>query len=114
LDRNAIIQVLQSEGFALFHATKKLSEYRRASESIYLKNAGTDHPVVIHGRYAPRIAALSSMGGVQRTKAVSKAYHNSNMRSFDLRQNTGRKPTRYGFDFGFTDVAGMRMFLGSL
>lgn len=108
------MRVLTSEGFTLVHETKKLLEYRRGNESVYLKNKGTDHPLVIHGRHAPRIGALASESGVRRTKAATKAYHNSNMRSFDLRQNAGRKPTRYGFDFGFTNAAGLASLLRAI
>jgi hypothetical protein len=111
---NEIATELEAEGFTKVHSTKKLLEYRRGNESVYLKESGTDHPLVIHGRHGPTVAALTRMPGVTRAKPVSKAYHNSNMRSFDLRRNTGKKPTRYGFDFGFNDASALRSFLQSL
>jgi hypothetical protein len=114
LDHSAILNVLQAEGFAKVHSTQKLSEFRQGNESVYVKSSGTDHPLVIHGKHGTNVPGLSRMRGVERRKSASKAYHNSNMRSFDLRQNTGKKPTRYGFDFGFGDALALRTFLGAL
>jgi hypothetical protein len=114
LDQSAIAKALRAEGFAKVHSTQKLTEYRRGNESIYVKASGTDRPLIIHGRHAPKVPALSSIPGVERVKSASQPYHNSNMRSFDLRQNTGKKPTRYGFDFGFSNSHALRNFLQSL
>jgi hypothetical protein len=114
LDQSAIAKALEAEGFGKVHSTKKLIEYRRGNESIYMKASGTDRPLIIHGRHAPNVAALSSIPGVERAKPASVAYHNSNMRSFDLRQNTGKKPTRYGFDFGFRNAGALKAFLSTL
>ena len=114
MDQAAIEKVLLAEGFAKHHETKKLIEYRRKSEAVYLKASGTDHPLIIHGKHAPSIANLAAISGVNRTKPSSKPYHNSNMSSFDLRQNTGTKPTRFGFDFGFDSPSALGAFLAAL
>lgn len=114
LNQTAMEGVLQTEGFLRVHSTKKLSEYRRGSESVYLKHSGTSHPLVVHGRHAQNVTSLAAAPGVERTKSSTKPYHNSNMRSFDLRQNTGKKSIRYGFDFGFGHIGAMRNFLQSL
>lgn len=108
------MKVLLAEGFSKHHETKKLVEYRRKSEAVYLKAGGTDHPLIIHGKHGSSIANLVAISGVNRTKPSSKPYHNSNMRSFDLRQNTGKKPTRFGFDFGFDSPSALKDFLASL
>ncbi|VVT12639.1 hypothetical protein [Erythrobacter sp. EC-HK427] len=114
MDKSAIESGLVLAGFVKVHATKKLIEYRQKSEAVYVKVGGTDHPLVIHGRHGPSIAKLAGMQGVRRAKPLSKPYHNSNMRSFDLRQNTGKKATRYGFDFGFDSPSALQSFLMSL
>lgn len=111
MDIRAIRDVLQTEGFIKVHATKKLEEFRRGSVSVYLKVQGTDHPLVVHGRHGANLPHLTAIHGVRRNKPATKPYHNSNMRSFETRQNTGKKVTRFGFDFGFESKAALEHFL---
>lgn len=114
MERKDIERTLAAEGFTCSHRTDKLAEYVKGRESVYLKLLSGTHLLIIHGRYAPRICALSALNGVVRKKPVTEAYHNSNMRHFELRQNTGKKPTRYGFDFDFTSEIGLRSLLSAL
>lgn len=114
MEKSQIERVLISEGYVRSRETDKLQEYVKGYESVYLKKNSDSHPLVIHGRHAPSMSKLTSLADVTREKSSVKAYHNSNMRSFDLRMNTGKKPTRYGFDFDFLSEKGLRSLLSAL
>ena len=114
LDRCSIVNGLSKAGFRKVHETTKVEEYRRGSNWIYLKVRGTDHPLVIHGRYASDLSQFAAIPGVVRSKASSTPYHNANMRSFEERLNRGLKPTRFGYDFGFSNTLALDAFLRKL
>ena len=111
MDNREIEQVLLSEGYSSRHETSKVSLFRKGTSNIYLKQAGTDRPLIVHGRYEPRVAEFEQIPGVLRQKPATAAYHNIHMSQFDLRMNRGRTPTRYGYDFGFETAAALRAFL---
>ena len=114
MDKSQIQRILSSEGFSCTHETEKLAEFTKGVEVVYLKKVSSSHPMVLHGKHASRVGVLTSIGGVVRTKPQKSPYHNSNMRHFDLRNNTGKKPTRYGFDFDFSSESGLRSLLSRL
>lgn len=114
LDSNKVSIGLIRAGFRQTGATTKLLQFERASQTVYVKVRGTDRPLVIHGKYGSHLSALLSISGVSRTKPSSTPYHNSNMRSFDERLNSGQRMTRYGYDFGFSDSAALANFLDAL
>lgn len=114
LDPNSIAIALTRAGYAKVHETSKVEEFRLGTHSLYLKRAGTDHPLVIHGKYASILLQLTQIPGSIRTKASTSPYHNANMRSFDQRLNRGQKPTCYGYDFGFRDLVSLQAFLAKL
>jgi hypothetical protein len=114
IDRTTILACLRKAGFSQLHETSKLLQFRSGNEVVYVKKAGTDHPLVIHGKHASKLKNFLSLPGVFRQKANVEPYHNAHMRAFDARQNRGMKPTRYGFDLGFESEQSLRDLLAKL
>ena len=114
MDRDQISKTLLAEGFVLRHETSKVALYQSGTTDVYLKQSGTDRPLVIHGRHGPNVPALLAISGVRREKPSTKPYHNIHMTRFDLRLNRGKTPTRFGFDFGFDDGVALKAFIGRI
>lgn len=114
IDPNEVLAGLVRAGFRQVGTSSKVSRYERGGETVYLKIKGTEHPLVVHGKHGSKLPILLAIPGVTRNKPSSAPYHNSNMRAFDERKNTGQRRTRYGFDFGFRDVAALADFLSAI
>jgi hypothetical protein len=65
------------------------------------------HPLVVHADNVRDFDKLVSIRGVERSKGRSDYYHNANMKAFGRRLNGGERPTRYGYDFDFSDTAAL-------
>lgn len=114
IDGYQTIAGLRTEGFVKVHETTKVFQFRRGNETVYVKAVGTSLPLVIGGWHAGRIASLVMLPGVLRHKSSADPYHNANMRAFGERVNRGKKPTRFGYDFGFEDEPALAQFLRAL
>jgi hypothetical protein len=107
-------KMLHDFGYAEDHRTLKVIAFQKDDKTVYLKRISTSHPLVIHSKHASKIPDLLGLSGVVRTKSTADPYHNANMRSFDLRQNRGAKPTRYGYDFNIRDEKSLANLLNKI
>ena len=99
-----------------FHETSKVKGFARGSSTMYLKkpkpgNSDVARPLVVQADDVRDFDKLMSIRGVERSKGRSHYYHNANMKAFGRRLNGGTRPTRYGYDFDFSDAAAMVAFL---
>jgi hypothetical protein len=104
-------RVLGACGYSPFHETSKVKGFARGSSALYLKKPkrGKDcvaRPLVVHADVRD-FDKLISIRGVERSKGRSHYYHNANMKAFERRLNGGARPTRYGYDFDFSDASAM-------
>jgi hypothetical protein len=109
-------RILLLSGYSPFHDTSKVKGFALGSTSLYLKKPkpgmdGVERPLVVHADDVKDFHKLMSISGVERSKGRDEYYHNANMIAFGRRLNDGEKPTRYGYDFDFSDVTSMSAFL---
>lgn len=109
-------RTILSAGYSPFHETSKVKGFALGSKSVYLKKPkhdadGVARPLVIHADDVKDFHKLMSIKGVERPKGSSDYYHNANMKAFGRRLNGGERPTRFGYDFDFSDMAAMAVFL---
>jgi hypothetical protein len=105
-------RVLLACGYSQFHETSKVKGFARGSSTMYLKKPkgggkAIARPLVVHADDVLDFDKLMSIRGVERSKGRSDYYHNANMKAFCRRLNGGVQPTRYGYDFDFSDTAAM-------
>lgn len=105
-------RVLIACGYTEFHETSKVKGFARGSSTMYLKKPklgkkDVARPLVVHADHVRDFDKLMSIRGVERSKGRSDYYHNANMKAFGRRLNGGARPTRYGYDFDFSDPAAM-------
>jgi hypothetical protein len=112
-------RTLATCGFTQFHETSKVKGFALGSKSVYLKKprAGRDgvvRPLVLNPSDVRDFDKLMSISGVERSKGRSNYYHNANMKAFQRRLNGGMRPTRYGYDFDFSDITAMSALLQAI
>ncbi|WP_277982322.1 HNH endonuclease [Sphingomonas faeni] len=92
-------------GFTQTHATKKLTRFDRGTVTLYVKDATTRLPIVIHPYYETRLAELRTVPGVTLDTPFGY-YINSNLSAFPRWRDAGRAtPSRYGIDLSCDDDA---------
>lgn len=92
-------------------------EHPRLPEPLFVKqsqslNARVKAPLVLHPRFEAQLPALLTIAGVEQ--GDSRYYHNSNLRGFPKRINTGATEVTYGVDLGFQHHAALAHVLEQL
>ncbi|MDA3186782.1 HNH endonuclease [Pseudomonas aeruginosa] len=66
---------------------------------VFVKQSASETPLVLHPKYEEQLSSWLSIQGVERGQTTY--YHNSNLRGFPKRRNTGATDISYGIDLGF-------------
>lgn len=108
-----IIVGLEAYGFIKRTENSKTIGYSNAEQTVYVKRENKRQPLILHPENQNRFTTLSAIAGVIVEKPL-RFYHNSTMRAFPERLNTGAKPTKYGLAFGFSDPPTFQIFMSNL
>lgn len=92
-------------------------EHPRLSEPLFVKqsqslNARVKAPLVLHPKFAALLPTLLAIAGVEQ--GDGGYYHNSNLRGFPKRINTGVTEVAYGVDLGFQHSGALAQVLEQL
>lgn len=112
MNTDDIIAGLETYGFIKRTENSKTIGYSNAEQTVYVKQENKRQPLILHPDNQNRFTRLSAIVGVTAEHPL-KFYHNSTMRAFPERLNTGKKPTKYGLAFGFDDPSAFRIFMSS-
>ncbi len=113
LTSDAVSEQLEQAGFAIERRGVKVWRASRGELVLYVKRDSGRCVLVIGPNFEGTLTRLKTLDGVERRNRAF-FYHNSTMRSFPQRLNTGRAPIPYGFDFDFRSVRALKKFLAEL
>lgn len=110
LDTSTIIHTLEENGFRQTDQNTKTLKFESDNVLVYVKAKTQKQPLVVHPDNQIIWEKLKSVAGTH-TDLPFQYYHNSTMRSFPQRLNTGQEPTKYGIAFGFDSTRSLLQFL---
>ncbi|ENT8436836.1 HNH endonuclease [Pseudomonas sp. GD04087] len=79
---------------------------------VFVKQSASETPLVLHPKYEEHLSSWLSIQGVEKGQAPY--YHNSNLRGFPKRRNTGATDISYGIDLGFLGLGALDEFIRQL
>lgn len=120
LSIHEVLTVLERHGFTRpKHSGLKVIrlQHPKLPEPLYVKQSSSIHarlqtPLVLHPDYEGRLPGLLAIAGVER--GLARYYHNSNLRGFPKRRNSGATDIAYGVDLGFRHMRALEQLLASL
>lgn len=115
LNKDQISAFLLQRGFYIESENSKtvLFQSNETQTDVYIKVETKTQPLVIHPENETQFSRLCSIDGVVCNTPM-RFYHNSTMRAFPERWNTGAQPTKYGLAFGFVSNSALDEFFGHL
>ncbi len=115
ISAEVISATLPQQGFEIVSENSKTIHFYSGEHKadVYVKVDTKTQPLVVHPDHQNIFSRLSSILGVIGSQPMT-FYHNSTMRAFPERMNTGQKPTKYGLAFGFKTQQALAEFLDLL
>jgi putative restriction endonuclease len=113
LDSAATVGALVKLGFIQTDKNTKTIKFKNEHLTVFVKVKTLRQPLVIHPENQVRFGELEAIRGVVADLPM-RFYHNSTMRAFPSRLNTGKSETKYGIAFGFDDERSLRDFVQTL
>jgi HNH endonuclease len=100
LGREVIELTLEELGFVNVSKNQQVNEYQKEDVIIYVKKISKTN-------------VLTNFSDVITNYPI-EYYHNSNIVKFETRVHKGKGKTHYGFDFGFSNITGLKQFISLL
>jgi hypothetical protein len=110
IDDTQLLLHLLKRGFLENGRNSKTIAVKNGSIIAYVKVDTRRLPLVVHPSNSEIFTQLCALAGVSAETHIVY-YHNSTMRAFPDRLNTGKEPTKYGIAFGFDSLDALDLFL---